>query len=63
MILTAPFPLADRKQWGNPAWSNKDLMDPISYYRCDNVAISDLQMRGDLLPNGDLHVLIKGKLE
>lgn len=63
MILTAPFPLADRKLWGNPAWSNKDLMDPISRYRCDNVAISDLQMRGDSLPNGDLHVLIKGKLE
>lgn len=63
MILTAPFPLADRKQWGAPAWSNKDIMDPLSYYRCDNVAISDLQMRGDLLPNGDLHVLVKGKLE
>jgi hypothetical protein len=63
MILTAPFPLTDRKQWGTPAWSNNDIMDPLSYYRCDNVAISDMQMRGDLLPSGDLHVLIRGKLE
>ena len=63
MILSAPFPLADRKQWGAPAWSNKDIMDPLSNYRCDNVAISDMQMRGDLLLNGDLHVLVRGKLE
>jgi len=63
MMLTLPFPLADRNQWGTGKWSEPGVLDPIADYRCDGVALRDVSMRGAIDKGGSLSVDVKGKLD
>ncbi len=63
MVLTLPFPLADRSSWGNGKWSEPGLLDPVQDYRCDGVAMRDVSMRGALDPAGNLSVEVRGKFD
>lgn len=63
MVLTAPFPLTDRSQWGKGNWSDPSLLRQFFDYRCDGIAISELRMRGEQLDNGSLEVQVKGKID
>ncbi len=63
MVLTLPFPLADRGRWGSGKWSEPGLLDPMQDYRCDGVAMRDVSMRGTLDQAGNLSVEVRGKFD
>lgn len=63
MVLTAPFPLTDRSQWGTGNWTDPSLFQQLFDYRCDGIAISLLRMRAELVDNGNLEIQVKGKLD
>jgi len=62
MVLTAPFPLTDRSKWNEAFWSEeKDLA--FREYRCDGVAIHDMQMRAIAQDNGGVKIDVKGHFD
>jgi hypothetical protein len=63
MVLTGPFPLADRTLWGRSQWTDPDIFQQFADYRCDGIAITGMQMRGTLLENGRLQVQVKGEFD
>lgn len=63
MVLTAPFPLNDRGQWGTGNWTDPAVFQQLFDYRCDGIAISLLRMRAELVDNGNLEIQVKGKLD
>jgi len=63
MVLSLPFPLTDRTQWGTGKWSEPGALDPIQDYRCDGVALMDVSMRGALDKSGSLSIDVKGRLD
>lgn len=63
MVLTAPFPLTDRSQWGTGNWTDPSIFQQLFDYRCDGIAISLLRMRAELVDNGNLEIQVKGKLD
>ena len=63
MILTGPFPLADRSQWGKSEWNDPDIFHKFADYRCDGIALTKMQMRGTLRKDGRLQVQVKGEFD
>ena len=63
MMLTGPFPLADRKLWGSTQWSDPDVFQQFADRRCDGIAITRMQMRGTLDKDGRLQVEVKGEFD
>ena len=69
MVLSAPFPLTDRAQWGAagqskpPAWSDSSIFESLQSYRCDGFVIRDMQMRGILHKDDTLEVEVKGNFD
>jgi hypothetical protein len=62
MVLTAPFPLTDRSNWSEAFWSDeKDLA--FHEYRCDGIAIHDMQMRAIAQENGVVEIDVRGHFD
>ena len=63
MVLTGPFPLANRSLWGSSRWTDPDIFQQFADYRCDGIAITKMQMRGTLRKDRRLQIHVKGELE
>jgi hypothetical protein len=63
MVLTTPFPLADRSLWGNSGWTDPEAMQQLRDFRCDGIAITEMRMRGKLRNDGKLEVAVKGEFD
>jgi hypothetical protein len=63
MVITAPFPLADRTLWGSSKWTDPDVFKQLRDFRCDGVSIAEMQMRGKLQIDGNLEVRVKGEFD
>jgi hypothetical protein len=63
MILTASFPLADRQLWRSAEWTDPNALSAFRDFRCDGIAIAEMQMRGKLQDDGKLKIDIKGRFD
>jgi hypothetical protein len=62
MVLTIPFPPDVRGHWGNGKWTDPSILQQLRDFRCDGIAIANMQVRSTLDSN-KLMVQIKGKFD
>ncbi len=61
MVLTIPFPPDARGLWGNGKWTDPGTFQQLRDFRCDGIAIADMQVRSQI--NNKITVEIKGKFD
>jgi len=68
LVLTIPIPPEARNLWGNGKWTDRSTFQQLRDFRCDGIAITDMQVRSKLsrrnfLSREQFLVEIKGKFD